>query len=155
MIVPVLKVKCEVCEEVIATARPERLSLPLTTRMFDPKGAGFGDTWVHDLTWLHMTCPYCGARPFVMTEREIQDALEGKTLGPGRILTADGPYTVGSNRLPGVDQHYEVPVFTDEELEAEWTARTGGGTVVESLPASDLKTAGTKPKRGRPKRGSR
>lgn len=148
---PVLKVKCEVCEEVIATARPERLSLPLTTRMFDPKGTGFGDTWVHELTWLHMTCPYCGARPFVMTEREIQDALEEKTMGPSRVLTTEGFYVVGSNRLPGVAQHYEVPVFTDEELDSEWNSRLNGA-VVETMPVADLKPA-VKPRRGRPRKG--
>lgn len=115
--------KCEICEEIIARTEPGRLSLPLDSSMFDALGLGYVNPWPMLLGWLDMTCPHCMSRPFILTEAEIQAALEGKSQGPKRILTPDGFYDVGSNKVPGRIHVHETPVYDDEELEREWRER--------------------------------
>ena len=60
-----IRVRCEICENVIATADPATLRAPLDSSMFGPPEGGFETPWMEDVPWLHLYCPYCSYRAFL------------------------------------------------------------------------------------------
>lgn len=142
--------QCEICENILAKTDPSRLRTPITTAMFDAPYPEYNNPWPWHQTWLEMFCPYCGSRPFVMTEKEIQDSLEYRTEGPTRIKTPNGWFNVGDKYEPGQTPEREVHVYDDDQLEREWKDRVSGvpAGVVEEMNHSDLKPI----KRGRPRK---
>ena len=150
--------QCEICEQQIARTKPDRLRLPLRTTMFDPLTDQHSHPWPWPQGWLEMTCPFCNNRPFVMSEKEIQDSLEGHSEGPSRIKTPNGWFKVGDTLEPGEIPERVVEVHDDEDLADEWDKRTllkGSGQVVEQMPASDVAIPSEAPKSrrvGRPRK---
>jgi hypothetical protein len=78
---PELKIKCDICDEIIATADTEDLFQPITGAMFKSPDSFHGmDAPFHlSLTWETMRCPICRIRPF-MVDYEI--------------MTTDGAYQI-------------------------------------------------------------
>jgi len=65
-----MKVICEICNEVIAEARPGDMSVPMLGKMFRSPDAfhGYNTPFLPDTEWEDMRCGYCNQRPF--TERD-------------------------------------------------------------------------------------
>ncbi len=153
-----MHLKCEICEEIIARTEPERLRLPLTSAMFDPVGEGYAHPWPFWVMWEHMFCPRCNHRPFVMTEEEIQAALEHRTEGPSRVFTDQGFYDVAAKVFPDKPGEHVASVYTDEELERDWESRERAmalkaeeqrmqaGTVVEQIMPAEMRQPQTQPR---------
>lgn len=149
--------QCEICEEQIARTKPDRLRTPLRTTMFDPLTDQHSHPWPWPQSWLEMLCPFCNNRPFVMSEKEIQDALEGRTDGPYRIKTPKGWFKVGDTLEPGEEPKRIIEVHDDSELAEEWDKRMlmkDSGQTIERMPLDDMSAHEPMPKtrRGRPRK---
>lgn len=73
-----MKIRCEICQELIGTVDPLLISHPYTGKDF------FSIDPAHDipapfhpiLTWEHMRCPYGPHRPFVSPDRLLLESGE-------------------------------------------------------------------------------
>lgn len=68
-----VRVRCDMCQEIIATLDRAAANLPLMGSMFssaDPHH-GLPDPFPPDQEWLYMQCPHCHARPFTAEDPAI------------------------------------------------------------------------------------
>jgi len=75
-----VKIRCEICSEIIARVDPAALLLPLMGSMFyspDPVH-GFDPPFPESLEWEDMRCPYGPHRPFIEQNRVI--TADGKAI---------------------------------------------------------------------------
>ena len=119
------KILCEICDEPLAKAHLPNLARPLVASMFVPLDAGFDSPFPDpNMTWEWMKCPHCRNRPFIITEQQVSDAVSGLWPGPEQIKTAQGMYRINSSLYPGIPPQINVQTHSEEELEAEWNARS-------------------------------
>jgi len=135
------KILCEICDHPLARAHLPGLSRPLIASMFSPIEAGHSDPFPDpNMTWEWMKCPMCKTRPFIITEEQASQAVEGKWPGPEQVKTAQGMYRIYSKEFPGVPPQINVQIHSDEELEKEWQARAKKAKPSEkSSPTKDTK----------------
>lgn len=57
-----IRIRCEICETVIASCDPAKLRAPLDSTMFGPPEEGFDSPWLEPVEWLHLYCPVCRKR---------------------------------------------------------------------------------------------
>ena len=118
------KILCEICDEPLARAYLPNLARPLVASMFSPIEEGYLEPFPDpNMTWEWMKCPHCKARPFIVTEKQASDAVEGKWPGPEQVKTLQGVYRIYEGVFPGVQPGIVISCHTDEELEKEWETR--------------------------------
>jgi hypothetical protein len=87
-----MKIYCQICNELIATAELEGLSVPITGQMFKaPFPDRMPESMLQPTTWEHLRCPVCNNRPFlrddeVMTEKGIHKIGQKKEEATATII---------------------------------------------------------------------
>ena len=90
----ILQLQCQICEEIIAKFDSQRVKLPLTGKMFDPKEEGYSFPFYPDIIWELFKCPYGNHQPFFVTEEIAAAWVEGRGQGPEILKTTRGDYNV-------------------------------------------------------------
>lgn len=87
-----MKLKCEICTELIGTVHPELLALPLTSAMFGSPDAAHGvpPPFNPELTWESFRCPFGPHRPIMLPERILTDLGYVEITATGAAATDDG-----------------------------------------------------------------
>jgi len=93
----VVRIRCEICEAIVAAADPKTLKAPLHSDMLQPPEPGFEFPWPEPVGWLHLYCPFCRKR-FCVDENRVW--LEDRT-----YLT-----------VPGIDTEPETPETIEETI---------------------------------------
>lgn len=71
----VVKIYCEICTALIATADTETLAIPISGGMFGPPYPGRMEApIIPDAEWEFIRCPVCGFRPFLKDDTVMTDA---------------------------------------------------------------------------------
>jgi len=102
-----MKIRCEICTELLATIDPSSIKAPFSGRDFgsvDPVH-GVPAPWASMLTWVDMKCPYGPHRPFLHPDRLLLEngeylELNGRGGSPPSPPATDGGEAKG---LPGPD----------------------------------------------------
>ena len=69
-----IKIYCQICKELIATASKDALDRPLHGSMFGPPHPERMDiSLLQDTEWLYLKCPTCGFRPFINDYEVLTD----------------------------------------------------------------------------------
>jgi len=87
-----MKLKCEICSEIIGSVIPEVLALPLTSAMFGSPDAPHGvpPPFNPELTWETFRCPFGPHNPMILPNRILTDLGYVEITPTGPVALDDG-----------------------------------------------------------------
>ena len=87
-----MKLRCEICTELIGTVHPELLALPLTSAMFGSPDAphGYPPPFNPDLSWESFRCPFGPHNPMILPYRILTDLGYVEITPSGPVAMDDG-----------------------------------------------------------------
>lgn len=87
-----MKAKCEICNELIGSVEPDKLTLPLKGEMFGSPDLehGYPRPFFAEATYEFMRCPFGPHRPILLPDRILTDEGYVKITAEGAKVIEDG-----------------------------------------------------------------